>query len=202
MTRTTTAGAVAVALLVSVALPAVAAPPLPDLDQEAAAKLVPHQALYRMSLKTARNGSGVIGAAGTMRYRVVETCEAWAVDTNIRLEIDYAEGEDVAITWSFAGVESKDGLAYRFRMRHSRGGQVVESLKGEARLDGPGLGGEAKFDEPSGETIRLAPGTLFPTRPLAALIAAAEAGKRFFPRAVFDGASLDNPYQIAATITT
>jgi len=201
MIRTPVAAAVAL-LAVVVAAPTHAAPPLPDLDQEAAARLIPHQALYRMSLKTARVGSGVIGAAGTMRYRVVETCEAWAVDTNIRLDIDYAEGADVAIAWSFAGVESKDGLAYRFRMRHARGGQVVESLRGEARLDGPGQGGEARFDEPSGETIQLAPGTLFPTRHLAALIAAAEAGKRFFPRAVFDGASLENPYQIAATITT
>jgi len=192
----------AVAAALMFALPAFAAPPLPDLDQEAAARLVPHRALYRMTLKSARSGSGVVDAAGTMRYRVVETCEAWAVDTNIRLEIDYAEGADVAIAWSFAGVESKDGLGYRFRMRHSRGGQVVESLKGEARLEGVGLGGEARFDEPSGETIALAPGTLFPTRHLAALIAAAEQGKRFFPKAVFDGASLDNPYQIAATITT
>lgn len=207
MIRTPFRGAAAALLAVIViwayaAGPAFSAQPLPDLDQEAAARLVPHQALYRLSLKTARGSSGVVAAAGAMRYRVVETCEAWAVDTNIRLELGYAEGEDVAVTWSFAGVEAKDGLGYRFRMRHACGGQVVESLKGEARLDGPGLGGEARFDEPSGETIRLAPGTLFPTRHLAALIAAAEAGKRFLPKAVFDGASLDNPYQIAATITT
>ena len=203
MTRTPAAAAVALLVFAAyAATPAVSAPPLPDLDQEAAARLVPHRALYRMTLKSARGGSGVVDAAGIMHYRVVETCEAWAVDTNIRLEINYAEGADVAITWSFAGVESKDGLAYRFRMRHSRSGQVVESLKGEARLEGVGLGGEARFDEPSGETIALAPGTLFPTRHLAALIAAAEAGKRFFPKAVFDGASLDNPYEIAATFTT
>ncbi|MGH6660362.1 MAG: EipB family protein, partial [Rhodospirillales bacterium] len=205
MTRTTFRGAAAALtflLAATAAAPTYAAPPLPDLDQEAAARLVPHRALYRMTLKSARGGSGVVDAAGIMHYRVVETCEAWAVDTNIRLEISYAEGADVAIAWSFAGVESKDGLGYRFRMRHSRAGQVVESLKGEARLEAIGAGGEARFDEPSGETIALAPGTLFPTRHLAALIAAAEQGKRFFPKAVFDGASLENPYQIAATITT
>jgi len=194
--------ALAVAAFAAAASPAArAAQPLPDLDR-AAAKLLPHQAVYRMTLKSARGSSGVISAAGAMRYRFVETCEAWAVDTNIHLRLHYAEGADVAIAWSFAGVESKDGLDYRFRMRHVRGGQVIDNLKGEAKLDAAGAGGEARFDEPSGETIKLAAGTLFPTRHLAALIAAAEQGTRFFPRAVFDGASLDNPYEVAATITT
>jgi len=81
MTRTTfrgAAAALAIPLLAGVAILAAAdaAQTLPDLDQQAAARLVPHQALYRMTLKSARGGSGVIGASGHMRYRVVETCDA------------------------------------------------------------------------------------------------------------------------------
>src|SRR3989304_2722146 len=104
-----------------------------------------------------RGAPGVLGAAGTMRYRVVETCEAWAVDTNIRLDISYAEGADVAITWSFAGVESKAGLAYRFRMRHSRGGQAVDRLRALGWQGMYGKRAGKRLAVCFGETIRLAP---------------------------------------------
>ena len=186
------------------ALPGNAAPQAPQsgLRPDAAAeRLAPHRAVYRLTLKSARNSSGVVAAEGAMQYRLGETCEAWTVETNIYLRLAYAERGDMNITWSFVGHETKDGLGYRFRLRHARNGQTVDAFKGEARLTAPGAEGEARFDDPSGETVRLPKGTLFPTRHLAQLIAAAEAGQRFFPKAVFDGSSLDNPYQIAAAIT-
>ena len=186
------------------ALPGNAAPQAPQsgLRPDAAAeRLAPHRAVYRLTLKSARNSSGVVAAEGAMQYRLGETCEAWTVETNIYLRLAYAERGDMNITWSFVGHETKDGLGYRFRLRHARNGETIDAFKGEARLSAPGAEGEARFDDPSGETIRLPKGTLFPTRHLAQLIAAAEAGQRFFPKAVFDGSSLDNPYHIAAAIT-
>jgi hypothetical protein len=195
----------ALALFGCAAAPGNAAPPALKADAAATERLAPHQALYELTLKTAKGSSGVVAAAGAMQYKFGETCEAWTVETNIVLRLSYAEGAETAITWSFAGQETKDGLGYRFRLRHARNGATVDAFKGEARLDAVDAAGEARFDDPTGdptgETIKLPKGTLFPTRHLAELIAAAEAGKRFFPKEVFDGSSLDNPYRIAAAIT-
>ena len=59
----------------------------------------------------------------------------------------------------------------------------------------------AKFSSPEGKTIRLPEGTMFPTHHLQALIEEGESGTLTFTRTVFDGASLDNPYNINALIT-
>ncbi|MFQ5763560.1 MAG: EipB family protein [Rhodospirillales bacterium] len=199
------AAAVPWAILVAAsdATPASAAGRAPALEPAAAA-LVPHRAVYRMSLASARSGSGLSGAKGLMLYRFADACDHWAVETNIYLELRYAEGPDARIAWSFAALEAKDGSSYRFRLRHERDGKPVESLKGTARIDAAGGAGTASFEDsgPSKppQTMDLAAGTLFPTRHLVAVLAAARAGERFLPKTVFDGASLDNPYRVTATI--
>jgi len=177
-----------------------------------AVELVPHRASYRMALKSARGGSGVVNAQGAALYRFTETCDAWAVENNIYLKIGYAGGPEVKIAWSFAALESKNGRDYRFRLRHKRGGKTVELLQGTATLDNPGGPGRARFksginpaepgkaDTPTDVTIDLPKGTLFPTQHLLVVLKAGRDGTRFLPRVVFDGASLDNPYNVTATI--
>lgn len=188
---------------------ALAAGRAPGIESEVI-RLVPHRALYRMTLKTANSGSGLAAAKGAMQYRFTETCDAWTVGTNIFLRLHYAETGDVDIAWSFAAVETKDGLGYRFRMTHKRQGRLVESLKGTAAIASAGGAGEARFEAPfessGGEdgktaaTVALPKGTLFPTAHLKAMIEAGRKGTRFFAETVFDGASLKNPYRVSAAI--
>ncbi|PIW30054.1 MAG: hypothetical protein COW30_03275, partial [Rhodospirillales bacterium CG15_BIG_FIL_POST_REV_8_21_14_020_66_15] len=64
---------------------------------------------------------------------------------------------------------------------------------GTARLD-PGKGGEAAFTGDVAKQVPLPAGALFPTAHLIASLKAASAGKKVFSRPLFDGGSLDNPY--------
>ncbi len=177
--------------------------PAPSLNQEAAG-LVLHRALYKMTLESANSGSGIAGAEGAMLYRFAETCTAWTVETNIYLRLRYPEVGPVDIAWSYASVEAKDGLGFRFRMTHKRNGRFAEALKGTATLDAAGGPGRARVEGAGGEgedtTVELPKGTLFPTRHLLALVRAGAKGTRFFAATVFDGASLDNPYRVSATV--
>ena len=166
-----------------------------------AVELAPHRALYKMKLASASRGSGVSGARGSMVYSFSDSCDAWASETNVKLNLLYGEGDEVSTAWSFASWESKDGKSYRFRIRHSRDGAVVESLKGTVKRGKPGSAARAKFSEPADKVIELPAGTLFPTRHLIDLIEASQGGTPVFSRTVFDGASLDNPYEINAIIT-
>lgn len=166
----------------------------------AAAELLGHRALYRMTLGSADSSSGIVGARGAMLYSFADSCDGWTVENRTHMQIQYEEGEEVASTWSFVGWEAKDGLSYSFRLRHVRDGRTIEKLQGRATLDHRGGPGLARLTIPPDTTIELPPGTMFPTDHLQALIAAARNGDNFLSRAVFDGTTLDNPFKISAFI--
>lgn len=157
--------------------------------------LASHRAVYEVSLNSSREGVGPTAARGLMAYEFTDACERWIVDNRIVLDVVYGEETPVRVDWSFSSWESKDGRDYGYSMTHKRNGQVEEELKGSAHLDGP-KGGLAKFTGDPQLDMKLAPGTLFPTAHLLASLKAAMAGKKTFARPMFDGGSLDNPYDV------
>lgn len=172
--------------------------------------LVPHRATYGVTLRSAASGSGISGARGAMQYRFSDACDAWTVESQIYLRMEYEESGDVETTWAFASWESKNGMNYRFRVRQNRDGENVETLQGQAMLFSakskktvparPRSGGVAQFTDPEEMEVELPKGTMFPTSHLTALLEAARSGARRFARVVFDGSSVDNPYEINAII--
>jgi hypothetical protein len=166
-----------------------------------AADIMPHRALYTMSLTRAGADSGVTAASGTMAYKWGETCDGWTVEQNYRLVMSYADSSsDVVITSNFVTWESKDGLRYRFNQKETRNDATDEDIRGTAVLDGPGGGGTATFDEPQAKSFRLPPGTLFPSAHTILLIDRAKAGDSFIARQVFDGTTVDGAALVSAVI--
>ncbi len=163
-------------------------------------EISPHPALYKMTLASARSGSSVIDAQGTMAYEWGETCDGWTVQQNYRLRMRYADSQDVNLTSNFVTWEAKDGLRYRFNQKETRNGAVDQDIRGQARLDGRGKGGVAQFVKPEAKTLRLPPGTLFPSAHTIFLIHEAEAGKQFVTRRIFDGSTVDGAAQVSAVI--
>jgi envelope integrity protein B len=184
--------------LVLIALTAVLAlsPLLPTL----AAEIMPHRALYTMTLGSTLADSGVVGATGAMDYEWGETCDGWTIEQRYRLKMRYAESRDVDVTSTFVTWESKDGLRYRFNQRQTRNGEVDQEVRGEAKLDGPGKGGTAVFTKPETQTLQLAPGVMFPSAHTILLIDKAKTGATFVTRQVFDGATDENAVQVSAVI--
>ncbi len=167
-----------------------------------AAEIAPHRALYTMSLGSTQGDSGVVGATGAMDYEWGETCDGWTIEQRYRLRMRYAESRDVDVTSTFVTWESKDGLRYRFNQRQTRNGAVDQEIRGEARLDGPGKGGQAMFTKPQPQTLKLAPGVIFPSAHTILLIDEAKKGATFITRQVFDGATDENAVQVSAVIGT
>lgn len=174
------------------AVPALAGPPMPVFAS--------HEAVYQMTLNSARMSGGVTGASGRMVYRFADTCDGWTVENRTDITFVYADDNPVLTTWEFATWESKDGLRYRFRVRSVRDGAVSEEINGVARLRGPGRGGEAKFTLPEARTLALPKGTVFPTEHTRRLIESAERGDRFFRRTVFDGTDASGAFDVSAAI--
>ena len=165
-----------------------------------AAEIVPHHALYSMSLGSTHGDAGVTGAGGTMAYQWGETCDGWTVEQRYRLKMAYAESSDVSIASNFVTWESKDGLKYRFNQKETRNAKDNEEIRGQAKLDGPDKGGTVEFEKPQPKSIKLPPGVLFPSSHTIFLIDKAKAGENFISRQIFDGATVENAVLVSAVI--
>ncbi len=99
--------------------------------------IAPHQALYSLTLESAKSSSGVIAASGAMFYKWGEACDGWTVEQRFRLRIAYADEDGVDISSALVTWESMDGLKYRFNERSMRNGELDEELRG---VDGSLLG--------------------------------------------------------------
>lgn len=165
-----------------------------------AAEIAPHRALYTITLSRASSDAGVTGASGTMAYQWGEACDGWTVEQRYRLKMGYSESPDVSIASNFVTWEARDGLRYRFQQKETRSGGEDEEAGGEAKLDGPDKGGTVDFANPSGKSVKLPPGVLFPSLHTITLIGKAEAGENFMSKQVFDGATADAAVLVSAVI--
>lgn len=182
-------------LLVSVGLclPASALPARP-------VKILPHQAIYGLSIAAARSGNPVVAVEGGMMLKWADACDGWTLEQRFTMTFVYAQGGALEMKTTFVTWEAKDGLSYRFNARKLVNGQVDEVIRGDASLEGVGRGGAIRFVEPEEKVVPLPPGTLFPTEHTLELLRRADAGKRFFFRTVFDGIEASGPTDINAVI--
>lgn len=176
-------------------------PPQADLVSRIAHNLAAHRATYRLTLDTTHGGD-VIGASGTMSYEVIDSCDGWAVQQRLDMVITNRDGQDVRMASDYATWESKDGLRMRFRMRQTTDTATTEVTAGEAALERPGGAGAVHYTLPKPNDVKLPPGTLFPMWHTATIIAAAEEGKKFLARPLFDGTSDSGAQDTAITITS
>jgi hypothetical protein len=145
-----------------------------------------HRALYRLSLESVRGGD-VSAATGTMAYEVTDACEGWATRQRLAMTLTNRDGQDVELVSDYATWESKDGLSMRFRMRQTTDTAITEQVEGTAKLDASGGPGSIHYTVPEEKDVPLPPGTLFPMAHTEAIIAGAQAGKRFLTLPIFDG---------------
>lgn len=204
-TRSLLAGAV---LVLAAALPihadlSAAGPAAPSAAPQAPAAaidVVPHRAVYSMSLASAKNSSGVVQAHGALSFEWGDSCDGWTIEQRYKLQLSFSQNTEAEITTNYVTWEAKDGTAYRFNVRKTKNGAPDEQISGWAKLDGPGLGGTAEFTLPRKMTMKLPPGTIFPTQHTLVLLQRAIAGDRMVPRTVFDGATPEGAAQVSALI--
>ncbi len=149
-------------------------------------RLLPHRAVYALSLGALRSSSPVVEAAGRFEFEWQDVCDGWSVSQKFRIALLYEDGISVSFGWSLSSWEAKDGSRYRFFIRRFDGSGQIESVRGaaEMRPDGSGL---ATYREPEAREVELPVGTLFPTRHTLHVLDQAEAGAAPVWSLVFDG---------------
>lgn len=146
--------------------------------------LVPHRAVYDLSLDEASDRSGITGISGRMVYEFNGSpCEGYTV--TFRFVTRISTGETSRVTdQQTTTFEDGDGKSFNFVTRTFVDQSPEREIKGVARLDAKGV--TVKLDKPEHQTIDL-DRTQFPTQHLKELIGKANAGETFYETSLFDG---------------
>ena len=165
-------------------------------------QLAAHRANYTLTLDSVRQGSSVTRVRGNMAYEVTDACDGWAVRQRLEMTLTNRDGQDVQMVSDYLTWESKDGSKLRFRMKQTTDARVTEQVEGDASLAAPGSTGEIHYTQPEDKRMALPQGTLFPMAHTAAIIAAAEDGKKFLTLPLFDGTGADGAQNTSVFISS
>jgi hypothetical protein len=163
--------------------------------------MAPHEARYELRMMSRAPGSTVVDARGDMRYRFVDTCDGWTMESRTTLDLYYSYGNPVHTEWSLVSWESKEGDQYRFRVRSENNGTVDQIIDGRVRMNDDGRGGVVTFSKPDDSTLDLAPDVLLPMKHTLAVLEAARDGQRIFTAPMFDGSDPEGPMLATAVLT-
>lgn len=184
--------------IVRLALPAfLSAIPATVVPAHAGA-LIPHRAVYDLTLDEASDRSGITGITGRMVYEFNgSACEGYTVTFRFVTQIDTADLSRVTDQQTTT-YEDGDGESFRFVTRSFVDEALDTELRGTARLT-PASKPDAtvvSIEKPETQEIRLA-ATQFPTQHLLELLKKAESGETFYETTLFDGS--DKADQVMTT---
>lgn len=165
----------------------------------APAGLEPHLAAYRLGLHGPQGAGPLVEVRGGLVIEWRLECDGWISRQRLGFVASTDGGSNLNHDIRFTGWEATDGSRLRYVVRSFENDQLQEEYRGLAELD-PDDGGVADFTAPSERTVRLPPGTVFPTEHMNLVLAAASAGKRFVSHEVFDGFGFDALTQVTSVI--
>jgi len=166
----------------------------------ATASLASHRAIYDMSLvKVSQQSDGVRAAAGTMTYTLTDRCDGYTIETNLSLNLAFANGTENQIEQRYAAWEAKDGRSSTFRFQVVENGNVAKAYHGNIQFREDGTG-TATYESGDAETFELPRGTLLSTAHTLALLKSAAANENFVGKMVIDGSFDEGPFWVTAAI--
>ncbi len=170
-----------------------------------AAPLAAHHAVYGLTYDSdqpaaSSESSNIVGAHGTMTYDIDDACTGWATNQRLQITLTNRDGQDIQMISDYATFEAKDGLRMEFHMKQTTDTAVTQKLDGSASLERAGGAGSVSYTMPAAKAMKLPAGTVFPMAHTAAILAAAEGGKRFLSLPLFDGTGADGAQDTFVTV--
>ncbi|GHC62135.1 cell envelope integrity EipB family protein [Limoniibacter endophyticus] len=150
----------------------------------AAPQLLPHLAVYELSLGSATERSGISGVQGRMVYEFRGSpCEGYTVTYRFVSRIN-AGGQWRTTDQQTTSFETADGNEYNFSTRSFVDQAADTEIKGVARQEK----GETRVEveKPDAGEFEL-PATKFPTQHLLEVIKSAQTDRKFYEQTIFDG---------------
>lgn len=159
--------------------------------------LLPHRAVYDLSLDRADEKSGITGLTGRMVYEFNgSACEGYTTNFRFVTRIDMEEQPQRVTDQQTTTFEDGDGKLFRFVNKTFVDKELIKEVRGDAKVDG----GKTIVDiaKPKENKLDLSV-TQFPTQHMEELIRKAESGEKFYQTTLYD-ASEDADRVVATTV--
>ncbi|QWK76651.1 cell envelope integrity protein EipB [Ochrobactrum sp. BTU1] len=159
--------------------------------------LVPHRAVYDLTLDRADEKSGISGLTGRMVYEFNgSACEGYTTNFRFVTRIDMDEQPQRVTDQQTTTFESGNGKDFRFVNKTFVDKELVKEVRGDAKVaDGKTL---VELTKPKENRLDLK-ATQFPTMHMEELIAKAAAGEKFYQTSLYD-ASEDADRVVSTTV--
>jgi hypothetical protein len=148
--------------------------------------LVPHRAIYDLSLGQVRGNSPIAGVSGRILYDFDgNACQGYSLEFRQVSELDNGEGKISTSDLRSTTWEGADGKSFKFTSQNFVDQSLVATVDGKADRDSAKTAVELAKPQP--QTLDLDAGVVFPTEHMVRAITAAEAGKTVLNFPVYDG---------------
>lgn len=97
-----------------------------------AAEIVPHQAMYRLTLQDMKINGWAESSSGTMEVKVHRDCFHYGLDRHIDFKIKYTDGRETRLDIEERLREAVEGRQYWFWSRTTLNGKTVAIIAGDA----------------------------------------------------------------------
>jgi hypothetical protein len=148
--------------------------------------LVPHRAIYDLSLGETRGNSQVAGVRGRILYDFDgNSCRGYSLDFRQVSELDTGEGKVSTSDLRSTTWEGADAKSFKFTSQNFVDESLVDSVDGHAEHDPTKTA--VALEKPGPKSLNLAAGVVFPTEHMVRVINAARAGQNILSFPVYDG---------------
>jgi hypothetical protein len=157
----------------------------PDRSGEA---LIPHRAIYEITLADSRGGSGMSDLSGRMVYELTgSACQGYTQNMRFVTRMTNQEGATSLSDMRSSSWEDAVAKAFRFNSSQYKDTRLEETTDGDAARSTPGGEVKVMITKPARKAMNLKGDTFFPVQHSRALLTAARKGEQFLVADLYDG---------------
>lgn len=148
--------------------------------------LVPHRAVYDLTLGNVRGNTQVESVSGRILYDFDgNACQGYSLEFRQVSELNSGEGKTSMSDLRSTTWEAADAKKFKFSSENFVDDNLTATVDGHAEHDADKTA--VALDKPVKKSLDLAPGVVFPTEHMVRVINAAHAGKNILSFPVYDG---------------
>lgn len=174
--------------LVATAVMLAAGPASSGKAAEADIVLVPHRAVYEISLLRAQGGSGIADMTGRMVYEITgNPCAGYSQNMRFVTNVVNQEGVTSLTDLRTTSWEDAASRTFRFNSTQYKDRKLTDTTVGDASRGSPSDRLKVALSRPARKQLDLAPQAMFPIQHSRELIVRARRGERLFTADLYDG---------------
>ncbi len=154
--------------------------------EDAPIALIPHRAVYDLSLSETRGNSQIAGVSGRIVYDFSgNACEGYSLEFRQASALDSGEGKGSTSDLRSTTWESGDAKRFKISSQNYVNENLTDTVQAHAEHDATGTA--VSLTKPEEKSLKLDPQVVFPTEHMVRAIKAARAGQNVLNFPVYDG---------------